>query len=118
MEPTQQEWRRKKCKPCEGGIAPLSAEQAKGYLPALPGWELASDGKAIRKLYVMKGFAEAVRLINAICEVAETEDHHPDLHVTGYRKLLIELSTHAIQGLSENDFILASKIESLPKELK
>ena len=116
--PTARELSQKKCRPCEGGVAPMSAEQAKEYAKVLEGWQLSPDGKAISKTYVMKGFAEAVQLINRICDVAEAEDHHPDLHLTGYRKLMIELSTHAIKGLSENDFILASKIESLPKELK
>ncbi len=66
----------------------------------------------------MKDFLAAVKCIQAIAKVAEAEDHHPDLHVTGYRKLRIELSTHAINGLSENDFILAAKIENIPKKLK
>ena len=116
--PKPDELRQKKCRPCESGMQPLSAEQAKSYLQTLSGWQLSSDGKSISKLYVMKGFAQAVKFINQICEIAETEDHHPDLHLTGYRKLQIELSTHAIKGLSENDFILAAKIEALPKELK
>jgi len=96
----------------------MSVEQARSFVQALPGWELSPEGKVIRKTYVMKGFPSAIRLINGILPVAEGEDHHPDLHLTGYRKLTVELSTHAIQGLSENDFILASKIEALPKELK
>ena len=116
--PKPDELRQKRCRPCEGGVQPLSAEQAKSYLQIFPGWQLSADGKSISKLYVMKGFAQAVKFINQICEIAEAEDHHPDLHLTGYRKLAIELSTHAIKGLSENDFILASKMESLPKELK
>ena len=66
----------------------------------------------------MKDFLSAVQFIQDIAQVAEADDHHPDLHLTGYRKLRVELSTHAIGGLSENDFILAAKIEQLPKELK
>ena len=108
----------RKCKPCEGGVAPLSEKEARDYLQFLPGWEFEPAGGAIRKLFIMKHFMAAVQFIEKIAEVAEAEDHHPDLHLTGYRKLLIELSTHAIKGLSENDFILASKIEDLPKELK
>ena len=109
---------RRKCKPCEGGTTSLTEKQARDYLQFVPGWELTSDHASIQKLYVMKHFMAAVQFIEKIAEVAEAEDHHPDLHLTGYRKLLIELSTHAIKGLSENDFILASKIEDLPKELK
>ena len=110
--------RQKKCVPCEGGIEPFSEEKAKEYLKALEGWVLGPNRDAIQKTYVMNDFLAAVKLIQAIATVAEAEDHHPDIHLTGYRKLSIELSTHAIKGLSENDFILASKIEVLPKELK
>ena len=66
----------------------------------------------------MKDFSEAIALIKAILPVAQAEDHHPDLHLTGYRKLQIVLSTHEVVGLSDNDFILAAKIEALPKALK
>ena len=110
--------RQKKCVPCEGGAQPLTEDKAKEYLRALDGWELGQNRGAIQKTYVMKDFLAAVKLIQTIAEIAEAEDHHPDVHLTGYRKLLIELSTHAIKGLSENDFILASKIDALPKELK
>ncbi len=116
--PNADELCRKKCRPCEGGMSPMNAETAKGYLNVLEGWALGENGNAIQKTFVMKDFLSAVRLIQKIAEVAEGEDHHPDLHLTGYRKLRVELSTHAIKGLSENDFILASKIEALPKELK
>lgn len=109
---------RKKCKPCEGGVDPCLLPETMKQLKELPGWELAADGKSIARLFVMKNFLAAVAFIQRIAEVAEAEDHHPDLHLTGYRKLKIELSTHAIGGLSENDFILAAKIEKLPKELK
>ena len=66
----------------------------------------------------MKNFTAAVRLINKIAEIAESENHHPDIHLTGYRKLRIELTTHALGGLTENDFIVAAKINVLPLELK
>ncbi|MBI4372966.1 MAG: 4a-hydroxytetrahydrobiopterin dehydratase [Candidatus Omnitrophica bacterium] len=108
----------KKCRPCAEGAQALSLAQAKGYIAQLSGWALADDAKAISCLYVMKDFLAAVRFIDKIAEVAESEDHHPDLHLTGYRKLRIELSTHSIGGLSENDFILAAKIDQLPKALK
>jgi 4a-hydroxytetrahydrobiopterin dehydratase len=108
----------KKCVPCEGGVPPLSREKAESYLKELPGWKLLPDGKAIRADYLMKDFTAAVGFIQAVAQVAESEDHHPDIHLTGYRKLAIELSTHAIGGLSENDFILAAKLDKLPKELK
>ena len=75
-------------------------------------WELA-EGTRLRKTIACKDFLGAVGLIQRIAVVAEAEDHHPDLHLTGYRRLTIELSTHAIGGLSENDFILAAKIDQL-----
>lgn len=97
--------------------APVTPEQARKKLEALPGWTL-EGGKAIRKEWLMKDFVAAVELIDRIRDVAEADDHHPDLHLTGFRRLAVELSTHSIGGLSENDFIVAAKIERLPKALK
>ncbi len=102
----------RKCKPCEGGTTPLPASAAQALLTDVPGWELI-EGKCIRRMVKCKDFLDAVSLIQKIAPIAEAEDHHPDLHLTGYRKLTIELSTHAIGGLSENDFILAAKINQL-----
>ena len=109
---------RKRCQPCEGGVKPLSQNEAKKYLASIPGWNLREDSKSIWREYVMKDFMSAVGLIDRMAQAAESEDHHPDVHLTAYRKLRIELATHAIGGLSENDFILAAKIEQLPKVLK
>lgn len=109
---TQPPLAQRKCKPCEGGSEPLPASAAQTLLADLKGWELI-EGKTIRKTVKCKNFLDAVGLIQRIAPVAEAEDHHPDLHLTGYRKLAIELSTHAIGGLSENDFILAAKLEPL-----
>lgn len=103
----------RKCRPCEGGVAPLPESAARTLLADLKGWELASDGKAIRKTVKAKDFLSAVELIQRIAPIAEAEDHHPDLHLTNYKKLTIELATHSIGGLSENDFILAAKIDQL-----
>ena len=103
----------RKCKPCEGGVEPLPPNAAKLLLKDLNGWELADEGKSIRKTVTCKDFLDAVNLIQRIAPIAEAEDHHPDLHVTRYRTLTVELSTHAIGGLSENDFILAAKIDQL-----
>ena len=116
--PTLQELTRKKCRPCEGGVAPMGGAEAKAYLANLPGWELSADGRLIGRTYVMRWFMDAIEFIQKIAEVAEAEDHHPDIHLTGYRRLRIELMTHAIGGLSENDFIVAAKVDSLPKQLK
>jgi 4a-hydroxytetrahydrobiopterin dehydratase len=115
---TESELVQKNCKPCEGGAEPASPAEAREQVEKLPGWTLSGDGNRIRKAWVMKDFAAAIRFFNAVAQIAESEDHHPDLHLTGYRNVAIELSTHAIGGLSENDFILAAKIDQAPVELK
>jgi 4a-hydroxytetrahydrobiopterin dehydratase len=115
---SEPELAQKKCKPCEGGVEPASAAQAKEQVARLPGWALSPDGKKIRKEWVVQDFSTAIDFFERIADVANKEDHHPDLYLTGYRKVAIELSTHAIGGLSENDFILAAKIDQLPVELK
>ena len=102
----------RKCKACEGGVEPLPKSAARALLADVKDWELV-DGKMIRKTVVCKDFLDAVGLIDRIAPVAEAEDHHPDLHLTRYKRLTIELSTHSIGGLSENDFILAAKIDQL-----
>ena len=109
---------KKKCVPCEGGVPKLGRRETQQYLASLPSWKRSENGNSIQSEYNMKSFMAAVDFINEIAQVAESENHHPDLHLTGYRKLVIELSTHAIGGLSENDFILAAKIDQLPKKLK
>jgi len=118
MVATSAELTQKKCKPCEGGVDPVSPEEAKAQIEKLPGWSISPDSKKIRKQWVVKNFMTAINFFNAVAKVAEADDHHPDLHLTGYRNVAIELSTHAIGGLSENDFILAAKIDQVPVELK
>lgn len=102
-----------RCKPCEGGVPPIEGEALKPYLEAVPDWELAESGKAIRRDLKCGNFVKAVTRINEIADLAEAEQHHPDLHLTGYRHLRVELTTHAIGGLSENDFVVAAKIDRL-----
>lgn len=108
----------KHCVACEGDAKPLNDQDARRLLINVQGWELSPDALVLSRRLVMKNFISAVELINKIATIAETEDHHPDLHLTGYRNLTIALSTHAIKGLSENDFIVAAKINELPMELK
>ena len=108
----------KRCEPCEGKTKAFDRSQAETYLRQLTGWELDASAKVISRNFRMKHFMSAVRFIAEVAKVAEAENHHPDIHLTGYRNLKIELSTHAIGGLSENDFILAAKINELPVELK
>jgi 4a-hydroxytetrahydrobiopterin dehydratase len=118
MTATAKELTGKHCQPCEGGVSPLTAEQVRSLLMAVPAWKLVSQGRALRREWRVKDFATALDFFQRIGEIAESEDHHPDLHLTGYRNVAIELSTHALGGLSENDFILAAKIDGLPVELK
>src|SRR5947209_5812605 len=108
----------KRCVPCEGGVRGLQGDELKAYLQAVNKWKLTADGKGIRREWRAKDFATALDFFNRIGGIAEEQDHHPDLHLTGYRNVAVELSTHAIGGLSENDFILAAKIDQLPVELK
>src|SRR4029079_4201386 len=108
----------KKCRPCEGGVPPLSADELANLLKEVPAWRLTSDGKRLRREWLFKDFLTGLEFFNRIAEVAEAEDHHPDLHLVGYRNVAIELWTHAVGGLTENDFILAAKIDGGPVELK
>jgi 4a-hydroxytetrahydrobiopterin dehydratase len=101
---------RKKCVPCEGGVAPLSAEQIRPMLKGLPGW--SQDGKSITKTYDFKNYFETMAFVNAAAWVSHREDHHPDMLV-GYNQCRVSYVTHAIDGLSENDFICAAKLDAL-----
>jgi 4a-hydroxytetrahydrobiopterin dehydratase len=115
---TAEQLTHQKCKPCEGGVEPVSLDQAREQMTQLPGWKLAADGKSIRKQWTAKHFMAGMNFFHRVADLAEAEGHHPDLHLTGYRQVAIELTTHAIGGLSENDFILAAKIDELPIDLK
>jgi 4a-hydroxytetrahydrobiopterin dehydratase len=101
---------RKKCQPCEGGIDALTAEQIRPMLKGLPGWSL--NGKAIAKTYSFKNYFETMAFVNAAAWVSHREDHHPDMLV-GYNECRVSYVTHAIDGLSENDFICAAKLDAL-----
>jgi 4a-hydroxytetrahydrobiopterin dehydratase len=102
----------KKCKPCEGNVAPYNAAQTKEMLAKLKGW-IVEDGKLV-KLYPFRNYHETMAFVNALAWISHREDHHPDLQV-GYNKCRVEYSTHAIGGLSENDFICAAKADALFK---
>ena len=108
----------KRCVPCEGGVPKYSLAEAAEQLKNCSGWRLSADGQRIRKEWVVKNFMAGIDFFNAVAKVAEAEQHHPDVHLAGYRNVAIELWTHAIGGLSENDFILAAKIDQLPIKLK
>jgi 4a-hydroxytetrahydrobiopterin dehydratase len=103
----------KKCLPCEGGVAKYSPAEAEAQLAAVPGWQLTHDATRMRRDWKLKNFREGIKLLNNVGALAEREQHHPDLHLESYRHVWIEIFTHAIGGLSENDFILAAKIDQL-----
>ena len=103
------------CKPCEGGVAAYSAEQAKAALAELAAdWRLIENGKAIRREFSFRDFYRTMSFVNALAHIANTEDHHPDLAI-GYNYCHVRFSTHAIGGLSDNDYICAAKIDQLPR---
>lgn len=102
----------KRCVPCEGGTVPLTRDEADIFLKQVDGWVLSPDIKKIEKNFKFKNFVEAVAFVNTITSIAEEEGHHPDLRVS-WGKVVVELTTHAIGGLSENDFILAAKINNV-----
>jgi len=110
---TAQQLTTRKCAPCEGGVEKYTPEDAARQLLDLSGWRLTHDGLRIRKDWVVKNFAAGMDFFRRVADLAEAEGHHPDLHLEGYRNVWIELWTHAIGGLSENDFILAAKIDAL-----
>ena len=103
----------KHCVPCEGGVPPLTENEENRFLAELDDWEIVRGAvHKIRKEFMLKTFRNAVAFINNIADLAEEENHHPELHIN-YRRVTVELSTHAILGLSENDFIVAAKIDAL-----
>jgi 4a-hydroxytetrahydrobiopterin dehydratase len=101
------------CKPCEGGVPKLTTAQSEPLLLQIPHWRITPSGDAITRSWKLPDFVSAIELLDRIAQLAEQQQHHPDLHLTGYRHLRVELTTHAIGGLSENDFILAAKIDAL-----
>ena len=101
-----------KCIPCEGGMEPLTAQEIIMLLSDTEGWQQEED-KKIWLEFKYKNFVQAVDFINRIADVAEYEDHHPDLYLYDYNHVRVELMTHAIKGLSRNDFIVAAKINDI-----
>lgn len=106
------ELHQKKCVPCEGGVAPLKGDELRALSSKLDGWQVI-DEHHLAKTYKFPDFAEALAFTNRVGAVAEAENHHPDIHLT-WGKVGIQLFTHSIGGLSENDFIVAAKIDQLP----
>ena len=103
---------RKKCKPCEGGVAPLDQKEVEVYLKQIKDDWKVTDKNKISREFLFVNFRHTMDFVNIVADLAEEEGHHPVMHVY-FGRVVIELWTHAIDGLSENDFILASKIDKL-----
>ena len=101
-------------KPSPDQPTALTREQVDAGLADLKDWQLSDDGTRIQRTYRMKNFLHALRFFDRIAEVAEAENHHPDLHLTGYRNVVIELWTHTLGGVSENDIKMAATIDTVP----
>jgi 4a-hydroxytetrahydrobiopterin dehydratase len=115
---TTEELISKSCRSCAGDVPPLAAGEVQRLLAGVEGWRLAEDGRRICRGWTARNFLAAIDFFNKVADLAEQEGHHPDLHLEGYRHVTIELWTHAIGGLSENDFILAAKIDRIPIALR
>jgi 4a-hydroxytetrahydrobiopterin dehydratase len=102
-----------KCKPCEGGVLPMKKAQASKYLKGLDGWILAPSSNSIRRKFSFANFKEALDFINKVGTISEKEGHHPDIYLHSWNKVDIKLYTHAIGGLSINDFVVAAKIDAI-----
>lgn len=104
----------RKCKPCEGGMPPLTPEQAAALLTQISkDWALTDGARALRRNFAFRDFYRTMSFVNALAHIANIEDHHPDLEV-GYNYCRVQYTTHAIKGLCENDFICASKVDAIP----
>ncbi len=101
-----------KCVPCEGGTKPLTPQEYAPYLSEIGDWEVVDELK-IQKTFKFKNFAEALVFVNKVGSIAEGEQHHPNINLFGWNKVKITLFTHAIKGLSVNDFIVAAKINKI-----
>lgn len=107
---------KKVCIACEGkGIKPFTRDEAEKYLPDVPGWQMSEDAKSISREYKFADFIGSINFVQNAADVAEGEGHHPDIHIF-YNKVRLDLTTHAIGGLSENDFIVAAKVDASAKK--
>ena len=101
-----------RCVGCEGGIPPMTAQEIKEYLPQLKAWKVSADGKSISRDFSFNNFYKTMAFVNAIAWIANQENHHPDLEL-GYNYCHVKFITHAVKGLTQNDFICAAKINAL-----
>jgi 4a-hydroxytetrahydrobiopterin dehydratase len=101
-----------KCVGCEGGIPALTRQEIDALLPQISQWEVSSDDKWLKKRFTFKGFYKTMAFVNAVAWIANQENHHPDMEV-GYNYCLVKYTTHAVDGLTKNDFICAAKVDAL-----
>jgi 4a-hydroxytetrahydrobiopterin dehydratase len=103
---------RKKCKPCDGGVPPMAIEEAQELQSEVPSWEIIHEGHAIRRILTFQNHYEVMAFVNAVAWISHREDHHPNLTV-GYSRCELIYTTHAVDGLTENDFICAAKVDAI-----
>jgi 4a-hydroxytetrahydrobiopterin dehydratase len=101
-----------RCVGCEGGVPALTRDETNHYLLEVNNWEVSKDGKSISKKFNFKGFYKTMAFVNAVAWIANQENHHPDMEV-GFNYCVIKYTTHAIDGLTKNDFICAAKVDGL-----
>jgi len=106
----------KKCTPCQGGVLPMLYDVAKNYLNETPGWSLTDDATKLKRTFKFDNFEDAMRLAQRVGEFCEKEGHHPDL-TFGWGFCKVEFQTHKINGLHENDFIMAAKVNRLAESV-
>ena len=102
----------RRCKPCEGGVDKMERRQAEVLVEQVPGWDLGPDGDSIRRRFEFGDFYRTMAFVNALAWIANREDHHPDFSA-GYNYCDVTWTTHAVGGLSENDFICAAQVNAL-----
>lgn|SRR3990167_2253093 len=101
-----------RCVGCEGDVPPLSYDEVKKLLSQIQDWQVSQDRKCLSKRFSFKGFYKTMAFVNAVAWIANQENHHPDMEV-GYNYCLIKYTTHAVDGLTKNDFICAAKVDAL-----
>ena len=106
----------KKCTPCQGGIPPMTQEEAEKFLDEAPGWELQNDATSLKRTFRFKNFMSALRFTQKVGYLCEQEGHHADI-TTGWGYCRVVFQTHKINGLHENDFIMAAKVNALADRL-
>ena len=106
------ELRKIRCVGCEGGIPALTRDEINNFLPQVKDWKVSDDSKSITRRFSFKNFYETMAFVNAVAWISHQEDHHPDMEV-GYNYCLMKYNTHAVNGLTQNDFICAAKVDAL-----